>query len=170
MSLSVLDDVEGLSWLPRSVRRAQTSSTSCSWSRQMVVLTNGHLFVLWLLCADTNYFRCYCCEWGCTGGGTFSERPTSRTKTSPTQILVGPVFGSHLEIRPFLGCCPQSTDSEVCGHARHVFQFHHAISQLCPKIGPLIFSAPTKPASDRPSSYGHLKLRGQDGKIGSIIP
>jgi hypothetical protein len=32
-------------------------------------------------------------------------------------------------------------------HARHVFQFHHAISQLCPKIGPLIFSVSLKPAS-----------------------
>ena len=34
--------------------------------------------------------------------------------------------------------CPHSTDSELSGHTRHVNQFHHVISQLCPKICPLI--------------------------------
>ena len=34
--------------------------------------------------------------------------------------------------------CPHSSNSELCGHTRHVNQFHHVISQLCPKIGPLI--------------------------------
>ena len=42
-----------------------------------------------------------------------------------------------------------SRDSEDWGHPRHVFQFHHAISQWCVKIGSLIFLASTKLASDR---------------------
>ena len=40
--------------------------------------------------------------------------------------------------------CLHSTDSELCGHAKHVNQFHHVISQRYPNFGALTFSASTK--------------------------
>ena len=73
----------------------------------------------------------------------FPEWATSHTK-SDTNGYLGTLdfWGTKIAVqRPsdrFKIGCPHSTDSELCGHTRHVNQFHHVISQLCPKIGPLI--------------------------------
>ena len=85
----------------------------------------------------------------------FPERSTSHTKNVTNGYLDTLSFwGTKIAVqRPsdlFRVGCPHSTDSELCGHTRHVNQFHHVISQLCPKIGPLIsrcFSRSTKLAS-----------------------
>ena len=62
---------------------------------------------------------------------------------TPTQISGTLSFGAQKGLFNFLPTFfkvgyPHSTDSELCGHTRHVNQFHHVISQLRPKIGPLI--------------------------------
>ena len=85
----------------------------------------------------------------------FPERATSHTKNVTKRVFGYPKFwGTKRAIKLpsdlFKVGCPHSTDSELCGHTRHVNQFHHAISQLCPKIRPLIsrcFSRSTTSAS-----------------------
>ena len=81
---------------------------------------------------------------GWTIWGVFFPGPsTSHTKNVTNGYLDTLSFwGTKIAVqRPsdlFRVGCPHSTDSELCGHTRHVNQFHHVISQLCPKIGPLI--------------------------------
>ena len=62
----------------------------------------------------------------------------------PNSILGTSSLGSqHWPLKPpptyfRLNECPQSRDAAELGHARHVNQFHHAISECWPNIGPLI--------------------------------
>ena len=67
----------------------------------------------------------------------FPGRATPHIKTSPTGFW-GTKIGVQGPADLFRVGYPHSTDSELCGHTRHVNQFQHVISQLCPKIGPLI--------------------------------
>ena len=76
-------------------------------------------------------------------GAFFPDRGTSRIKNVTKRVFGYLNFwGAKIAVkRPsdrFKVGCPYSTDSELCGHTRHVNEFYHVISQLCPKIGPLI--------------------------------
>ena len=73
----------------------------------------------------------------------FPEAATSHTKNVTKRVFGYPEsWGAKRAVKPpsdlFKVSCPHSTDSELCGHTRHVNQFQHVISQLYPKIGPLI--------------------------------
>ena len=76
-------------------------------------------------------------------GAFFPERATSHTKNVTNPNFGYPEFwGTKIAVqRPsdrFRVGCPHSSDSALSGNTRYVNQLYHVISQLCPKIGPLI--------------------------------